>query len=411
MAWNDLTLSDKARMMQLAVRSGITDLRDIQQVYNTYAEGGPKKKLINRINNTSKANFVQRLKDPNRAYIPFGNGIATHRMSYATEDDSAIVYPEIQEIDGQLQSLEGREALESAIARGDTLRMSIPEAEWFTKNYKKYYPKGNTFKEGGPKNKKYPKPISWYVQQKPELYPNINKIRPEYLDKYFTIDETGTIKDITSRAAFANKRNEVRNSTGTIKYNQDNEIMLTTDGANARYRTGRISTDLLDYIYDNAAKANIPFKEAVGLAGKESTLGIGRGYKRGASVSPIDLYSFWHGVGDSVKTNKEMNKLNSIYVKMYNGEVINEEDLAAAEKEYQKLYDNLHPFEGNNLVKEAYDYYKAGKYNPGEKGYNENVLLQGEAILQDKAVQEWLKKKKSYKGRGFNCGGKLYTKF
>ena len=36
MAWNDLTLSDKARMIQLAVNSGITDLRTIQEVYNKY---------------------------------------------------------------------------------------------------------------------------------------------------------------------------------------------------------------------------------------------------------------------------------------------------------------------------------------------------------------------------------------
>ena len=42
MAWNDLTLSDKARMMQLAVRSGITDLKNIQEVYNKYALGGPE---------------------------------------------------------------------------------------------------------------------------------------------------------------------------------------------------------------------------------------------------------------------------------------------------------------------------------------------------------------------------------
>lgn len=40
MAWNDLTLSDKARMIQLAVKSGITDLRTIQEVYNKYEEGG-----------------------------------------------------------------------------------------------------------------------------------------------------------------------------------------------------------------------------------------------------------------------------------------------------------------------------------------------------------------------------------
>lgn len=43
MAWNDLTLSDKARMIQLAVKSGITDLRTIQEVYNKYEEGGYKK--------------------------------------------------------------------------------------------------------------------------------------------------------------------------------------------------------------------------------------------------------------------------------------------------------------------------------------------------------------------------------
>jgi hypothetical protein len=40
MAWNDLTLSDKARMINLAVKSGIIDLRTIRDVYNTYATGG-----------------------------------------------------------------------------------------------------------------------------------------------------------------------------------------------------------------------------------------------------------------------------------------------------------------------------------------------------------------------------------
>ena len=41
--WNDLTLSDKRRMIALAVRSGITDLNTIHEVYNKFAEGGPKK--------------------------------------------------------------------------------------------------------------------------------------------------------------------------------------------------------------------------------------------------------------------------------------------------------------------------------------------------------------------------------
>lgn len=38
--WKDIPLSDKQRMMELAVKSGITDLRTIEEVYNKYAEGG-----------------------------------------------------------------------------------------------------------------------------------------------------------------------------------------------------------------------------------------------------------------------------------------------------------------------------------------------------------------------------------
>lgn len=268
----------------------------------------------------------------------------------------------------------------------------------------------NKFEDGGPTNKskkRFDKPVSWYVSQKPELYPTINKIRPEYLDKYFIINDAGQIEENTARQAFINRKKEVRGTTGSIPYNQDNEIMLTTNGANARYRTGRISTDLLDYIYDNAAKAGIPFRDAVGLAGKESTLGIGRGYKRGASVSPIDLYSFWNGVGDGVRSNKWHNDADKLYKSLYAGDELDMETFNKVENEYRKLYDNLHEFQGDNLVKDAYNYYKAGKYNPGEKEYNTDVITQGDAILSDPAVQKWLKTKKAYSGRGFAAGGPI----
>lgn len=40
MGWNDLNTFSKARIMQLAVNSGITDLRAIRDAYNSYADGG-----------------------------------------------------------------------------------------------------------------------------------------------------------------------------------------------------------------------------------------------------------------------------------------------------------------------------------------------------------------------------------
>lgn len=63
MAWNDLSLPDKARMMQLAVKSGITDLRTIQEVYNKYAEGGPVERRIHNGTPISEEGYKQMQRD------------------------------------------------------------------------------------------------------------------------------------------------------------------------------------------------------------------------------------------------------------------------------------------------------------------------------------------------------------
>lgn len=112
--------------------------------------------LIERINKKSKANFVKRLLDPNRKSIqnwvnPLS--ISTHKLGWATEDtkQGAFVYPEVQEINGELidfthPSHRRSEGINSAIERRDTVRMTPEQAKWFTENYKQYYP---GFKDGG----------------------------------------------------------------------------------------------------------------------------------------------------------------------------------------------------------------------------------------------------------------------
>lgn len=112
--------------------------------------------VINRINENSNANFVQRLQDYNRQTIPdweVKGNIATHKLSYATDNSgNAIVYPNIQNINGQLYDFtnpkynHGKwDSLDRAINTKDTIRMSPYEAQIFTQNYKQYYPK---FDEG-----------------------------------------------------------------------------------------------------------------------------------------------------------------------------------------------------------------------------------------------------------------------
>ena len=108
-------------------------------------------KLIESVNNRSKANFVQRLNNSERQHIQdweTPNKIATHKMSWATEGEKAIVFPMVQEINGSLHDFSNPkynhkkwDALDNAINKGDTLIMTPDQAKWFTENYKNFYPK------------------------------------------------------------------------------------------------------------------------------------------------------------------------------------------------------------------------------------------------------------------------------
>lgn len=115
----------------------------------------PSSPLLIQQVNKSNANFVKRLLDPNRKSIPDwetkGQKIATHKMSWGEDDHGAYVFPEVQEIDGQLIDFT-RPPYAPGIAdymahkNNNIVRMSPEEADWFTRNYKQYYP---SFKKGG----------------------------------------------------------------------------------------------------------------------------------------------------------------------------------------------------------------------------------------------------------------------
>lgn len=111
--------------------------------------------------NASEANFVKRLKNPNREYIQDWenpDNIATHKLAYVTTDDGAIVFPEVAEVDGNLIDFTRvpyapDAAIENALKTGDYVEMSPEEAEWYSSdNYKNYYPKfalGGSLTHGG----------------------------------------------------------------------------------------------------------------------------------------------------------------------------------------------------------------------------------------------------------------------
>ena len=109
-------------------------------------EGMVLRPMDQLINYAKKVNprWVQRLSEPRMTIkIKDLNGKDveySHSLKWATDgEDNAIVYPEIQEINGELRHL-GKSAYREALRSGNYLMMSPEEAEVFTTYYKEYWP-------------------------------------------------------------------------------------------------------------------------------------------------------------------------------------------------------------------------------------------------------------------------------
>lgn len=137
-----------------------------QELYkdkNNINDDGTKKKAtggqIPPYNTNNKSNMYSRMKDPNRKTIKdWKTGkVATHKLSYATVDDKTVVYPNIQEINGELYDFtdpknnRGKwDSLRRAIDTGDTLQFNNEaDADKFVNNYKKKFKGFDKYAGGG----------------------------------------------------------------------------------------------------------------------------------------------------------------------------------------------------------------------------------------------------------------------
>ena len=102
----------------------------------------PEQRALLKQASESPADFMTRLRNRDTRRIDNPDGThSTHLLGWATdEDDRAIVFPEIQPDETGVLRNYGEGALDRAIERKDTL-MTTPElADWFTQNYKTYFP-------------------------------------------------------------------------------------------------------------------------------------------------------------------------------------------------------------------------------------------------------------------------------
>ena len=168
--WDELSLTEKSEIMRQAVANGITDLNEIRQTYNEYADGGSmdnppnqlpevvvtaqypyEQRVIDTMNNSSPE-FLERLRNNDRRSIHNPDGTSsTHVLSSADN----IVFPLIMDVNGKLidnRSMPWQSAMRYAIKNNDYIKFPTEsDARYFGEHYKKYFPKffDNTFAGGG----------------------------------------------------------------------------------------------------------------------------------------------------------------------------------------------------------------------------------------------------------------------
>lgn len=126
---------------------------DIKTIYDVFKENTIMRRLIEYANKTN-LNWINRLKDPNRKTIPAWedpkNSVATHKLSYANDEFFDYIFPNVQEINGELIDFTDQknknlgDSLDSALKNNEVLKVPRGFGDLFTKNYKDYYP---TFKK------------------------------------------------------------------------------------------------------------------------------------------------------------------------------------------------------------------------------------------------------------------------
>lgn len=201
-----------------------------------------------------------------------------------------------------------------------------------------------------------------------------------------------------------NKRQEEEKSKYIIPYIPEKEITLTS----GRYNTGKISTNLLDSIYDAAKRTNTDIWTALAIAGKETGLGIAR-RQPNKDITNSDLVSNWNQFKTIYLTNNQEDEFYEIQDKIQNG-TNTPEELELYKNYTNKLrkgYNSIRPITENPLDN-LYKFYKTNNPNPGDPEYKTvKIPKEIELLKADPAIQKWYSTKEPLE---YKVGGKFTPK-
>ena len=388
--WDQLSLSQKAGLIKIYVDNGFSDIDSIREDYNKNVENFQ----------SNDANFVQRLRDNDSKYIQNADGsVSTHKLNYATNDNGAIIYPSVQEHNGTLvdHSEDSMGGLESAIQQKDTVRTSIPFAEWYTQNYKKdydeFFSRYNKFDGGGFINKI----LGLFSRKKDNTNNNQNSIDLDKrkLELIRSLDKHPRVRDNDSPTKERSQKIEDNIHQRQINLNakrpaEDYYIPYIIDKEISVPGVGRVSTNMLDSIAVNASKAGISLADGLGLHSVETKFGANPNIIL-AKVTP-------EMTPEEKEEVKQINRstMNTSVARNFGG--IYPQFFANDHEWFQRGYDSSTKYKYlsdiESPLQHAYTMFKLGLYNPGEKGHTNKVHKEGQRLMQLPIIKNWIETSK-----------------
>jgi hypothetical protein len=311
--WDDLTMKERADYIRLGVRNGITNLEDIREVYNKYAEGG----------------FLGDLKEAINGAVDWVSGLFS------------------------------------------------------------------------------PKPEGYLNRTTGEIVKPGRTVHNPKTGKYYTVQEDGTLKVQSPRRRTTNNSKTSRSSSlfegaahrkiyrqnpdmrYAIPYIKDKVIKVKPEGATLNVS---IPTNALDSIAKYAGKANLDIPSALGLAYQETSFGK-------------QPYFNYRAIPKN-STEEERAKINHHNRSIGNMNYFRNYEMIPAEflvRDYEYNtggYNKGKRYDMPPLL-HAFEYFKSGRYNPGDPNHTSDVIKAGRSIYNTPSIQEWWNNsgKKFYYGK------------
>ena len=187
-----------------------------------------------------------------------------------------------------------------------------------------------------------------------------------------TKDKSEYYENNMNRAIYNREGYVSPNMKYAIPYDESKEIVIPT--------IGRVPTNALDSIAKYSYQAEVPLYEGLGLSGQETNFG---------AVPIYNMQSIPKETSQEERDNIKFNNKalgNASYFRNY----------GYIPSEYM-VRDFRYNLEGHAIDRDippllhAFQYYKQGKYNPGDPNHTNDVRKKGEFIINTKPIQEWIK--------------------